>query len=236
MINDKIIVAFDTNERDQLDFLIRELKGSATYVKVGMETFYSFGTDIIRELKDNNFKIFLDLKMHDIPNTVAKTAKVLAKLDVDMVNLHAAGGCDMMAQAANAYREFKNDGLIIAVTHLTSTSEQMLKEEIGIQRTMEQAILDYATYAKTSGIDGVVCSAHEVIEIKEHLGRDFKCVTPGIRLSSKVSDDQVRIMTPNQAITAGSDFLVIGRPITLSNSPKETYNEIVEELKNGTNC
>lgn len=236
MINDKIIVALDTAERARLDFLISELKGSASFVKVGMESFYTFGSDLIKELKDNGFKIFLDLKMHDIPNTVSQTTKALAKLDVDMINLHAAGGIEMMTRASRSYREYKSNGLMIAVTQLTSTSQKVLQNEIGIQNsTMEETILHYSKIAKTSGMDGVVCSAHEVTHLKSELGLNFKCVTPGIRPSNKNTDDQVRVMTPKQAVQAGSDFLVIGRPITMALSPKQAYTTILEELQNGTN-
>jgi len=231
MINDKIIVALDTQEQERFEFLVNELKGSATYLKVGMELFYSLGTDAIKTLKDNGFRIFLDLKMHDIPNTVANTTKVLAKLDVDMLNLHAAGGSEMMKRACEAYREYKEDGLMIAVTHLTSTSTNVLKDEIGIDINIDQSILNYALNAKINGLDGVVCSAQEVRAIKKAIGESFKCVTPGIRPSGHQNDDQIRVMTPAQAFEAGSDFLVIGRPITQASSPKQAYQSIIKELK-----
>lgn len=230
MTNDKIIVALDTSERKELDFLISELTGTASFLKVGMELYYSFGPKIINELKEKGFKIFLDLKMHDIPTTVARAAKALAKLDVDMLNLHAAGGSEMMKQASHAFKEYNKNGILIAVTHLTSTSPEVLKNEIKIELTMDEAILAYAKLSKENGIDGVVCSPLEVKKIKQTLGSNFLCVTPGVRPIGSESHDQVRIKTPMEAINLGSDYLVIGRPITKANSPKQAFQKILEEL------
>lgn len=236
MINDKIIVALDVAEKNELKNLLNQLSGTASFVKIGMELFYSLGPDVIKLVKGSGFKIFLDLKMHDIPNTVAKTAKTLAKLDVDMINFHAAGGGDMMEGACNAYRDYKSDGLLIAVTQLTSTSNNVLRNQIGIHQSMEQTIHSYAKLAKKSGANGVVCSAQEVTMIKKLLGSDFVCVTPGIRPKDSEKDDQVRVMTPTNAIELGSDYLVIGRPITQSGDPKEAYLKILEEIKIETSC
>lgn len=230
MKSDKIIVALDTSEEETLDFLIKELAGSASFVKVGMELYFSSGPAIIKKLKDSGFKIFLDLKMHDIPTTVARTAKALAKLNVDILNLHAAGGAEMMRQAAQNFKEYNNTGKLLAVTHLTSTSDIVLKNEIKIDLPMDEAILSYAKLSKENGVDGVVCSPLEVQMIKNDLGSHFLCVTPGVRLKENESDDQVRIKTPREAIELGSDYLVIGRPITKAKSPKLAFNQILQEI------
>lgn len=232
MISDKIIVALDVQDRDSLTKILNQLEGTASYCKVGMELFYSFGPDIVKELKDKGLKVFLDLKMHDIPNTVAKTAKTLAKLDVDMINFHASGGLQMMKVACEAYREYKDDGILLAVTQLTSTSNTVLRDEIGIHQSMERTIHSYAELSKKAGASGVVCSANEVAMLKKLLGADFLCVTPGIRPASAGNDDQIRVMSPKQAIDVGSDYLVIGRPITKSIDPKKAYLEILSEIEN----
>lgn len=231
MINDKIIVALDFPQAQTALELTKRIDG-LTYVKVGMELFYQAGAALIHELKKNNLKVFLDLKLHDIPHTVARTCEVLAKLQVDMVNVHAAGGSEMMNLAASAYKAINPKGKIIAVTQLTSTDEKRLNQELKIEGRMQEVVASYAKLAGHSGMDGVVCSAHEASAIKETVNTDFLCVTPGIRPKGFDHNDQARVMTPAQAIKAGSDFLVIGRAITQHETPQQIFNQILEEVTN----
>ena len=226
----KIIVALDVQSKEELHFLTTELKEEASFVKVGMELYYTFGNDIIKKLKDLNFKVFLDLKLHDIPNTVYSSCKTLGHLGVDILNVHAAGGIEMMSSALEGFREHNSSGLLIGVTQLTSTSQQQLNTELKIPGKMEQIVLSYAQNVKNAGLDGVVCSAHEVKLLKENLGQNFKCITPGIRPKNTAANDQKRVMTPIDAINAGSDFLVIGRAITNEKSPKLAFQKIVQDM------
>ena len=199
------------------------------YVKVGMELTYAFGFEMIREIKARGHKIFLDLKLHDIPNTVKNGMKNLAKLDVDVVNLHAAGGSAMMKAAMEGLNEGAVNGkrpLCIAVTQLTSTSQEAMNEELLIPGDVKDVVISYAKLAKESGLDGVVCSVHEARAIHEACGADFLTVTPGIRLSSDSKDDQKRVATPQFAKEEGCDYIVVGRSITKSEDPYKTYNEI----------
>jgi orotidine-5'-phosphate decarboxylase len=236
-INDKIIVALDVQSREELDKIIKELEGSATYVKVGMELYYTFGASIIKELKDKGFKVFLDLKIHDIPNTAKSTAKTITSLGANIINVHAAGGIEMMKAAMSGVKEALEEDenlsrpLVIAVTQLTSTSQETLNYELLIPGPMENAVFQYAMNAKLAGLDGVVSSPLEVDLIKQINGPKFLCITPGIRPSGVNSDDQKRVTTPNEALKNGSDFLVIGRAITNAESPKQAYNNIIEGLK-----
>lgn len=230
LFNNKIIVALDVQNIDEFNFLIHELKDEATFVKVGMELYYSFGNDIIKRIKDFNLKIFLDLKMHDIPHTVYKSCKTLGKLDVDILNVHAAGGIEMMKSSLEGFREHNSTGLLIGVTQLTSTTQQQLNQELKIPGQMNDVVLAYANNVKYSGLDGVVCSAHEVSVLKKNLGIDFKCITPGIRPKNISSNDQRRVMTPIEAINAGSDYLVIGRSITNEASPKLAFQKILQDI------
>lgn len=230
MIQDKIIVALDTQDRSELDKLLTELSGTATYVKVGMELFYTFGNDIIKELKDKDFKIFLDLKMHDIPSTVYKACSSLSKLGVDMTNVHVAGGRTMMRAAHDGIKEYNEKGILIAVTQLTSTDQKTMNDQILIPGSVEDAVLKYASLTKDAGLSGVVCSPLEVELLKNNLGSDFKTVTPGIRPAGLSSNDQKRVMTPQEAIKAGTDYMVIGRAITQADSPKIAFENILKEI------
>ena len=194
------------------------------FVKIGMELYYAEGPEIVREIKRRGHKIFLDLKLHDIPNTVKKAMKVLSGLDVDIVNLHAAGGRKMMEAALEGLT--RADGsrpLLIAVTQLTSTDDTMLKDELLIGTPMEETIIRYARNAREAGLDGVVCSPLEARGVKDACGEDFLTVTPGVRFSDGKKDDQVRITTPERAREGGSDFIVMGRPITQAEAPAEAY-------------
>lgn len=235
-----VIVACDfSSAKDVLDFLDKfagcERK---PFVKIGMELFYAAGPEIVREIKGRGHRIFLDLKLHDIPNTVRKTMKVLSSLDVDMTNVHAAGTVEMMKAALEGLtREDGTRPLLIAVTQLTSTSEERMREDLLIDRPIAEVISHYAANAKSAGLDGVVCSPLEASEVKSACGQDFMAVTPGIRFADSASDDQVRITTPLKARTMGSDFIVVGRPITAAEDPVAAYNRCVNEFIYGKdNC
>jgi orotidine-5'-phosphate decarboxylase len=230
MINDKMIIALDTADREELNKLRSELRGHATYVKVGMELYYTFGNDIIKELKDDGFKIFLDLKMHDIPQTVHNTCKTLARNGVDMINLHIAGGSSMIKAGIEGFKSESPSGLIIGVTQLTSTDQATLNQEILIPGELTNAIINYAKTAHSCSLDGVVCSAQEIQMIKSATNSSFKCITPGIRPTDSKANDQKRIMTPLDAIKAGTDHMVIGRPITKSVSPRQAFLNILKEI------
>lgn len=226
-MKEKIIIALDTQDKKELDFLINDLK-DAQYFKVGMEAFYTFGIDLLKRLKELDKKIFLDLKLHDIPNTVAKSLKTLCQHDIDMLNIHALGGMEMMKKARSIVPHHIK---LIAVTALTSHSQADIKRDFGLDTSLDDIIFQLATLTKETGVDGVVCSAHEVVGIKERLGRDFLTVTPGIRLAGDSVGDQKRVMTPTEAFKNGSDYIVMGRSITQAQSPNDTFNKILEDLK-----
>lgn len=204
------------------------------YVKVGMEIFYSEGPEIVKLLKERGHKVFLDLKLHDIPNTVKKAMTVLGAYGVDMVNVHAAGGIEMMKAAKEGLMlgaaRFADKPKLIAVTQLTSTDEETLHDQLLIDRPMDEVVRQYALNAKAAGLDGVVCSAYEAAEIHEACGEDFITVTPGIRFEDSAADDQKRVMTPAKAKEAGSDYIVVGRPITAAERPIDAYNRCKEEF------
>jgi orotidine-5'-phosphate decarboxylase len=228
-----VIIACDfAGAQQALDFLDKfkdcERK---PFVKIGMELYYAAGPQIVREIKRRGHKIFLDLKMHDIPNTVKKTARVLSELDVDMTNVHAAGTIEMMRAALEGLtRPDGSRALLIAVTQLTSTSEQRMRDELLINASMEDTIAQYAANTKEAGLDGVVCSPLEAALVKKRFGQGFLTVTPGIRFAGAATDDQVRITTPARAKEIGSDFIVVGRPITAADDPVAAYNKCVEEF------
>ena len=201
------------------------------FVKIGMELFYGAGPDIVRAIKARGHKIFLDLKLHDIPNTVRKTMQVLSALDVDMTNVHAAGTIEMMKAAREGLtREDGTRPLLIAVTQLTSTSEERMHSDLLIGAPINEAIAHYAACAKEAGLDGVVCSPLEASLIKERCGKEFLTVTPGIRFADAAADDQVRITTPARAREIGSDFIVVGRPITAAEDPVAAYMKCIKEF------
>lgn len=220
------IIALDFPSREEALKFLDLFRGESDkpYVKVGMELFYAAGPDFIREIKERGHKIFLDLKLYDIPNTVKRAMAVLSRLDVDIVNLHAAGGRKMMEAALEGLT--RPDGsrpLLIAVTQLTSTSPEMLRDELLIETPMEETISRYAQNAARAGLDGVVCSPHEVKVVKRTCGESFMTVTPGIRFADSATDDQVRITTPERARELGTDFIVVGRPITQAPDPVAAY-------------
>ncbi len=227
------IVALDFSSREETLTFISKFH-QPIYVKIGMELTYACGLDIIKDIKKMGHKIFLDLKLHDIPNTVKGGMKNLAALGVDIINLHCAGGINMMKAAMEGLREGAIDGnipLCIGVTQLTSTTKEIMNEELLIEGEVLDCVLHYALNAKKAGLDGVVCSVHEVQKIHEICGEDFITVTPGIRLRDDSADDQKRIATPIYAKEMGSDYIVVGRSITRSADPKKTYDEIEEMLR-----
>ncbi|MGL4953778.1 MAG: orotidine-5'-phosphate decarboxylase [Culicoidibacterales bacterium] len=230
----EIIVALDfSNEQAVVEFL-KEFD-QPIYTKVGMELFYTYGPKIIDTIQTMGHKIFLDLKLHDIPNTVQSAMKNLAQLEVDMVNVHVAGGSRMMQAAIEGLESGTATGkkrpLCIGVTQLTSTSEKMMQQELLIVNSLDEVVVEYAKLANRSGLDGVVCSVHESKAIHTHCGNEFLTVTPGIRLANDSVDDQVRIATPTYAKEQGSNLLVVGRSITQSENPFETYATIQDMLK-----
>ncbi|MEG2543438.1 MAG: orotidine-5'-phosphate decarboxylase [Longicatena sp.] len=224
----KTIVALDFSNKEEVMNFLDKFK-EPIYVKVGMELTYAFGFEMIKEIKKRGHKIFLDLKLHDIPNTVKNAMKNLASLDVDIVNLHASGGSAMMKAAMEGLNEGAIHGkrpLCIAVTQLTSTSLEAMNNELLIQGSVQDVVIAYAKLAKDSGLDGVVCSVLEARAIHEACGSDFLTVTPGIRLTSDSKDDQKRVATPNFAKEEGCDYIVVGRSITKSENPYQTYHDI----------
>lgn len=201
------------------------------FVKIGMELFYGAGPEIVRAIKARGHRIFLDLKLHDIPNTVRKTMKVLSGLDVDMTNVHASGTVEMMKAALEGLT--RPDGtrpLLIAVTQLTSTSEERMQKDLLINATIGETIAHYAANAREAGLDGVVCSPLEAALVKGRCGSDFLAVTPGVRFADAAADDQVRVTTPARAREIGSDFIVVGRPITAAPDPVAAYERCVKEF------
>jgi len=226
-----VIIACDFNGKEELVHFLDKFENEKLFLKVGMELFYAEGPEIVRYIKARGHKIFLDLKLHDIPNTVKKAMQVLAQLDIDMCNVHAAGGTVMLKAAIEGLT--KADGtrpIIIAVTQLTSTSQNMLTDELLIDEKMEDVVASYAMNAKIAGVDGVVCSPLEAEKVHKECGSDFMTVTPGIRFECDDVGDQVRIMTPSKAKTAGSDYIVVGRPITQAENPVEAYRRCKREF------
>lgn len=223
-----VIIACDFKDREGLDRLLMALEAEKPYLKIGMEMYYRYGYELVKELKERGFKVFLDLKLHDIPNTVEAAVRVLAQLKTDIINVHAAGGREMMRRAKEAVKAVSPDTKVIAVTQLTSTSPEMLKGELLIDTPMDETVRRYAENTKAAGLDGVVCSALEAPIIKE-LG--LLSVTPGIRFAGGSADDQKRVVTPEKAARLGSDYIVVGRAITAAPDPREAYVRAVREFK-----
>lgn len=228
-----VIVALDFSRAEEVFSFLDKFEGEdrKPFVKIGMELYYSQGAQMVRDIKARGHKIFLDLKLHDIPNTVKKSMAVLSALDVDMCNLHAGGGIAMMKAAIEGLT--RADGtrpLIIAVTQLTSTSDQMLKEELLIDRPMDETVMHYAANAASAGLDGVVCSPLEAGKVHDACGASFLTVTPGIRFDDASKGDQVRVTTPARAKELGSDYIVVGRPVTAAEDPVAAYRRCVEDF------
>lgn len=228
-----VIIACDFASKEEAFAFLDKFKrlSRKPFVKIGMELYYAEGPSIVREIKARGHRIFLDLKLHDIPNTVMKTMKVLSNLGVDMTNVHAAGTRTMMEAAIKGLtREDGSRPLLIAVTQLTSTSGEALNSELLITEDMEKTVMHYAQNAKAAGLDGVVCSPLEAERVHSACGDDFLTVTPGVRFADGDKGDQVRVMTPEQAKLIGSDYIVVGRPITAAADPVAAYERCVREF------
>lgn len=226
-----VIIACDFSSAQATFDFLDKFTEEKPFVKIGMELYYAEGPSIVKEIKKRGHKIFLDLKLHDIPNTVKKSMAVLSKLDVDMTNLHAAGTIDMMKAAVEGLtREDGTRPLLIAVTQLTSTSEERMQSELLINASINDTIVKYADNAKAAGLDGVVCSPLEAGMVKESCGKEFMTVTPGVRFADGDIGDQVRVTTPAKAKEIGSDYIVVGRPITAAEDPVAAYRRCVAEF------
>ncbi|MBR4797999.1 MAG: orotidine-5'-phosphate decarboxylase [Oscillospiraceae bacterium] len=226
-----VIIACDFSSAEETLSFLDRFTGRKPFVKIGMELFYSAGPEIVKEIKKRGHRIFLDLKLHDIPNTVKKSMAALSSLDVDICNLHAAGGAAMMKAALEGLT--RSDGtrpLLIAVTQLTSIDQQTLEEELHIREPLADVVMDYARNAASAGLDGVVCSPLEAGKVHEACGKGFLTVTPGIRFADSSSDDQKRIMTPAQARIEGCDYIVVGRVITAAEDPIAAYERCCAEF------
>ncbi len=226
-----VIIACDFSSANDVFAFLDKFTGRKPFVKIGMELFYAEGPEIVREIKKRGHKIFLDLKLHDIPNTVKKSMSVLSRLDVDMTNLHAAGTVRMMEAAIEGLT--RPDGtrpLLIAVTQLTSTDQQSMKEDLLIDQPIDEVVMHYAHNAKKAGLDGVVCSPLEAGKVHDVCGEGFLTVTPGVRFADGDIGDQKRVMTPAEAKKIGSDYIVVGRPITAAEDPVAAYERCVSEF------
>lgn len=226
-----VIIACDFNSKEEVMNFLAKFEEESLYVKIGMELFYSEGPQIVKDIKKLGHKIFLDLKLHDIPNTVMKAMRVLSNLDVDMCNVHASGTIPMMEAALKGLtREDGTRPLLIAVTQLTSTSEETMKKDLLINEPMQDVVSHYAKNAKIAGLDGIVCSPLEAKGVHDSCGAEFLTITPGVRFASDDKGDQTRVMTPVQAREIGSDYIVVGRPITGAKDPVEAYKRCVKEF------
>lgn len=223
----EVIIACDFKDREGLDNLLTKLKDERPYLKIGMEMYYRYGYELVKELKEKGYKVFLDLKLHDIPNTVASAARVVAELKTDIINVHASGGVEMMRRAAEEVRKISPETKIIAVTQLTSTSPEMLRDELLIEKPMVDTVRHYAENAKKAGLDGIVCSA---LEAPEAVKLGLMSVTPGIRFAGGSVDDQKRVVTPAKAKELGASYIVMGRAITGADDVLAAYRQAVKEF------
>ncbi len=226
-----VIIACDFSSAKETFEFLDKFEGKKPFVKIGMELFYAEGPEIVRQIKARGHKIFLDLKLHDIPNTVKKAMRVLSKLDVDMCNLHAAGAAPMMEAALEGLT--RDDGsrpILIAVTQLTSTDQQTMERDLLIKEPIDRVVMHYAKTAADAGLDGVVCSPLEAQKVHDACGKDFLTVTPGVRFADGDVGDQKRVMTPEQAKRIGSDYIVVGRPIIAADDPIAAYERCINEF------
>lgn len=226
-----VIIACDFASAEKTFEFLDKFEGKKPFVKIGMELFYAEGPSIVREIKRRGHKIFLDLKLHDIPNTVKKAMRVLSNLDVDICNLHAGGTVPMMQAAIEGLT--RDDGtrpLLIAVTQLTSTNQESMEQDLWIREPIDKVVMHYAANAKKAGLDGVVCSPLEAGKVHELCGKEFLTVTPGVRFADGDVGDQKRVMTPAEAKKIGSDYIVVGRPITAAEDPVAAYERCVNEF------
>lgn len=226
-----VIIACDFKNKEETLKFLDQFTNEKLFLKIGMELFYSEGPDIVKEIKKRGHKIFLDLKLHDIPNTVKKAMASLSKLDVDMCNVHAAGTREMMKAAIEGLtREDGTRPLLISVTQLTSTSQERMQEELLIKEDIDKVVMHYAENSKLAGLDGVVCSPLEAGKVKQVCGKEFLTITPGVRFETDDVGDQVRVTTPKKAKELGSDYIVVGRPITKAENSVEAYRRCVEDF------
>ena len=226
-----VIIACDFSSAEQTFAFLDKFTGKKPFVKIGMELYYAEGPSIVREIKERGHKIFLDLKLHDIPNTVKKSMNVLSRLGVDICNLHAGGTIRMMEAALEGLT--RPDGsrpLLIAVTQLTSTDQESMENDLLIKAPIDEVVMHYAENAKKAGLDGVVCSPLEAGKVHDRCGKDFITVTPGVRFADGDIGDQKRVMTPAEANKIGSDYIVVGRPITAADDPVAAYERCVKEF------
>lgn len=226
-----VIIACDFSSAKETFEFLDKFEGKKPFVKIGMELFYAEGPEIVRQIKARGHKIFLDLKLHDIPNTVKKAMRVLSKLDVDMCNLHAAGAAPMMKAALDGLT--RDDGsrpILIAVTQLTSTDQQTMERDLLIKEPIDRVVMHYAKTAAEAGLDGVVCSPLEAQKVHDTCGKGFLTVTPGVRFADGDMGDQKRVMTPAQAKEIGSDYIVVGRPITAADDPVAAYEKCINDF------
>lgn len=226
-----VIIACDFSSKEELFGFLDKFTDCKPFLKVGMELYYAEGPEIVKEIKKRGHRIFLDLKLHDIPTTVKKSMNVLSRLDVDMCNLHAAGTSEMMKAALEGLT--RPDGtrpLLVAVTQLTSTNQQRMESDLLIKEPIDKVVMHYALCAKNSGLDGVVCSPLEAGKVKEICGKDFLTVTPGVRFADGDVGDQARVTTPEKAKQLGSDYIVVGRPITKAEDPVAAYKRCMSEF------
>lgn len=221
----KVMVALDVDTSDRAIDIAKQLAGTGCWLKIGLELYALSGLSLVQKFKEMGFNIFLDLKLHDIPNTVARTMQVLVDSAVDMINVHCVGGYDMMARAAEIGN--KSGKKIIGVTVLTSMGQDELLR-VGVKSTVEEQVINLALLAKKAGLDGVVASAREVTSIRKACGSEFLLVTPGIRPAGSEQNDQVRVLTPNEALETGSSYLVVGRPITAAGNPREALLKLFD--------
>lgn len=226
-----VIIACDFASAEKTFEFLDKFTGRKPFVKIGMELFYAEGPTIVKEIKKRGHKIFLDLKLHDIPNTVKKAMNVLSNLDVDITNLHASGTVAMMEAAIEGLtREDGTRPLLIAVTQLTSTNQESMENDLLIKEPIDEVVMHYASNAKKAGLDGVVCSPLEAGKVHERCGNEFLTITPGVRFADGDVGDQKRVMTPEQAKAIGSDYIVVGRPITAATDPVAAYERCVKEF------
>ncbi|MBO4694668.1 MAG: orotidine-5'-phosphate decarboxylase [Clostridia bacterium] len=226
-----VIIALDFSTKEEVFNFLDLFKDEKPFVKIGMELYYAEGPEIVKEIKRRGLKIFLDLKLHDIPTTVMKAMKVLSKLDVDMTNVHAGGTVAMMEAAIKGLtREDGTRPILIAVTQLTSTDQVALENDLFINQPIDKVVMHYALNAKKAGLDGVVCSPLEAGKVHEICGDKFVTVTPGVRFADGDKGDQKRVMTPSEARKIGSDYIVVGRPITQAEDPVAAYRRCVKEF------
>lgn len=230
LVEDRVIIALDFSEQQQAEAFLQMFRSRRKpFIKVGYQLFYLVGPQWVAQRKEEGYPVFLDLKLHDIPQTVAGAVRSLTKLGVDFLTIHASGGTAMLEAAVDAASD--SNIKLLAVTQLTSTDQMALNDELRIPGRIEDSVLHLSRMAHRSGVDGVICSGHEVTRINEEIATDFLTVTPGIRPLGSGSHDQKRVMTPSQAIRAGADYLVIGRPITQASSPVAVYEQVIREIE-----